>query len=72
MWQGHGFFGGGFMWIFWIALIAFVIWGFNAAAGRGTGNSGTDKTALDILKERYARGEIDKQEYEAKRRDLMR
>jgi len=39
---------------------------------KGDLSSGQNRPAraIDILKERYARGEIDKQEFEAKKRDL--
>jgi len=36
------------------------------SAGKGS----RDKSALEILRERYARGEINREEYEQKRRDL--
>jgi putative membrane protein len=59
--------------LFWIViLVALVLVVFGAASGiRNRGNQTTDATdAIEILKRRYARGEIDKAEYEAKRRDL--
>lgn len=55
--------------LFWILLILGVI-----ALIRYLARSGQDKrnkTSLDILKERYAKGEIDKREFEAKKKDLL-
>jgi putative membrane protein len=38
----------------------------------GSGNSTRQaRTALDILEERYARGEIGREEFEQKKRDLQ-
>ena len=68
-----GWFGGGIMMlVFWVLLIAFIVWIVREVIGKNThshsGSSGSD--ALEILKERYAKGEIDKQEFEQKKKDL--
>jgi putative membrane protein len=69
MYEWHGY-GGGMMWIFWILLIG-ILAGFVVFAARGASNrSGQEKSALEILKERYARGEIDREEFAQKKQDL--
>ena len=66
---GMGF-GWPFMLLFWVLLIVAVVVVVKWLAGP-TGTGGTPgKTALDVLKERYARGEIDQKEFEQKKRDL--
>lgn len=67
-WNGFGLLGWVPMLLFWVLLILGVI-----ALLRYLGKSGQSqegKTPLDILKERYARGEIDKKEFEEKKKVL--
>ncbi len=63
-----------FMMIFWILIIASLVFLINwliRSAGRDKASRKTgSNTALEILKERYARGEIDKEEFESKKKDL--
>jgi len=77
MWGYDGFgYGGGAMGIgmllFWgliIAAIVVLARGFGGAS-KGSEPRLREKTPLDILGERYAKGEIGKAEFEEKRRDL--
>ena len=67
----HGW-GMGYGWIIGLILLIFIF--FLVTKQRGTFNDGSQNTgesALDVLKKRYARGEIDKEEYEEKKKDLM-
>lgn len=56
------------MLLFWGLVIAGVVLAVRWLATQGR-ESRSDR-ALAILRERYARGEIDREEFEAKRRDL--
>jgi putative membrane protein len=70
---GMGWFGMILMALFWIAVtvgIIFLIrWLFVLTGTKGHGASSED-SPLEILKRRYARGEINKEEFEQKKRDL--
>ena len=71
-WGGWGW-GMGFGWIFMIlfwgliilGIVALAKWLFSASSAGGSG-----KSALDILEERYAKGAINREQYEQMRRDL--
>ena len=72
MWQdGIGWwmaFGGAWMLAFWGGLIALIVWGITKLSGRN--DSVRKHSSLDVAKERYARGEISREEFEQLRKDL--
>jgi putative membrane protein len=68
---GHGW-GMGWWWIIGLIVLIAVIWIIVKSMNQNTGSAkSSGKSALDILKERYASGEIDKEEFEKRKKDLM-
>lgn len=73
-WDG-GYYGWGWgmgfgMVIFWVLVIVGIVYLVRALIGaerRGI----KEESALDILKKRYARGEISKEEFEEKKKDIQ-
>lgn len=71
--MGPGMFFWGLIWLFFlIFVIVGGIWIIQGAVRRRdfTERGGTSDRAIAILKERYARGEINKEEFEERKRDL--
>lgn len=79
--MGWGGFGFNPLWwvlmlLFWVLIIGgivvLLIWLFRQAQPAGIGPGRAVNRPLDILRERYARGEITREQYEEMRRDLER
>jgi len=74
-WNGFGGWGMGlgfiFMLLFWglviLGIAALIRWLMTQSS---PSRSPRDQSPLEIVQERYARGEIDREEYEQKKRDL--
>lgn len=60
-----------FMVLFWVLIIAGIVYAIRATIVSSTPASLGRNGAFEILKERYARGEIDAQEYEERKRALV-
>jgi putative membrane protein len=70
---GTGVFGNIIMLAFWIAVIVgiiFLVRWLVVSTGRSGHSAKSEDSALEILKRRYAKGEIDKEEFEEKKRLL--
>jgi putative membrane protein len=71
---GMGWFGSLFMVVFWILILVglvFLIRWLIQSTGRDKTTGSGGNRALEILKERYAKGEIDKDEFDSKKKDLL-
>jgi putative membrane protein len=70
--EGYGWgwtiFGSIFMILFWLAVILLIIWLYKQIKGPTVAPQ--TETALELLKTRYAKGAIDKKEFEEKKKDL--
>ena len=67
----NGFDMGGGMWIFWIVAIVFVVFVMKIMMNENSSQANkSEESPMVILKKRYARGEINKDEFESMKNEL--
>ena len=73
MWTGYGDHMGwmGLWWIVGLAVFLVLVWGVVRASG-APGSGSTEESPETILKRRYARGDVDREEYERRLTDLRK
>lgn len=71
MWWGNGY---GWVWmvIIWVLVIGGVVWLFSQTSSGNRSNDRETDGARRILDERFARGEIDEDDYRRRRDELSR
>lgn len=71
--MGLGFGGGLFMVLFWVVLIAGAVWLARALfnGSRSSATTGHELSAKEILDQRFARGEITREQYDLMKQDLQ-
>ena len=69
-WMHYGW-GMGFSWLFALIFFVVVIWLLFRSRSQMPDQRNQGKTAIDILKERYVKGEINKEEFEEKKKDIQ-
>ena len=67
---GFGWFGAIFMLVWWAIIIASIVLFVRWIIRQGHNWKHSDKDVIEILKERYAKGEIDKLKYEEMKKEL--
>ncbi len=75
MMDGMGWGGMWFGWIFWLVIIGVIIWAVVTITNNNNRKQQKyfprDEDVLEILKKRYARGEINKEQFEQMKKDLI-
>jgi putative membrane protein len=73
---GMGWFGMIFMLLFWVLIIVGIVflirWLVQNRGSRSSSGVGTGSQAMEILKERYAKGEITSDEFESMKKEILR
>jgi len=67
--MGYGY-GGGFMWLIILALVGVAVYFLLQVSKSKGSNRQIIEKPLDILKMRYAKGEIDKEEFDRKKKNI--
>ena len=73
MWgNGYGMTGGLMMILFWGAVIVLIVLAVKWFADTRSGGNRGKRDAIDILRDRFAAGEIDEEEFERRKKTLAR